>query len=63
MATAWCDWSRQRQPSYQEELDWRLQPAHRIIVNALLALMQEKLYDRIMLQEIIDRADISSGTF
>jgi AcrR family transcriptional regulator len=32
-------------------------------VDALLALMQEKRYDRITVQEIIDRADVGRSTF
>ena len=47
----------------QEKSDRRSRRSHRLIVDALLALMQEKRYDRITVQEIIDRADVGRSTF
>jgi AcrR family transcriptional regulator len=43
--------------------DRRSRRSRRLIVEALLALMQEKRYDRITIQEIIDRADVGRSTF
>src|ERR687893_2956576 len=47
----------------QEKSDRRSRRSRRLIVDALLALMQEKRYDRITVQEIIDRADVGRSTF
>jgi AcrR family transcriptional regulator len=47
----------------QEKSDRRSRRSRRLIVDALLALMQEKRYDRITVQEIIDRADVGRTTF
>lgn len=43
--------------------DRRSRRSRRLIVEALLALMREKRYDRITVQEIIDRADVGRSTF
>ena len=47
----------------QEKPDRRSRRSRRLIVDALLALMREKRYDRITVQEIIDRADVGRSTF
>jgi len=47
----------------QVKTDRRSRRSRRLIVDALLALMQEKRYDRITVQEIIDRADVGRSTF
>jgi AcrR family transcriptional regulator len=47
----------------QEKSDRRSLRSRRLIIDALLALMQEKRYDRITVQEIIDRADVGRTTF
>ena len=47
----------------QEKSDRRSRRSRRLIVDALLALMREKRYDRITVQEIIDRADVGRSTF
>src|ERR687893_810862 len=47
----------------QQKSDRRSRRSRRLIVDALLALMQEKRYDRITVQEIIDRADVGRTTF
>jgi AcrR family transcriptional regulator len=47
----------------QEKTDRRSRRSRRLIVDALLALMREKRYDRITVQEIIDRADVGRSTF
>jgi AcrR family transcriptional regulator len=46
-----------------EKLDRRSRRSRRLIVDALLALMLEKRFDRITVQEIIDRADVGRSTF
>jgi AcrR family transcriptional regulator len=43
--------------------DRRSRRSRRLIVDALLALMLEKRYDRITVQEILDRADVGRSTF
>ena len=43
--------------------DRRSRRSRRLIVDALIALMREKRYDRITVQEIIDRADVGRSTF
>src|SRR5687767_441176 len=43
--------------------DRRSRRSRRLIVDALLALMLEKRFDRITVQEIIDRADVGRTTF
>jgi AcrR family transcriptional regulator len=47
----------------QEKSDRRSRRSRRLIVEALIALMREKRYDRITVQEIIDRADVGRTTF
>ena len=47
----------------QEKSDRRSRRSRRLIVDALLALMLEKRFDRITVQEIIDRADVGRTTF
>lgn len=47
----------------QEKSDRRSRRSQRLIVDALLALLREKRYDRITVQEIIDRADVGRSTF
>ena len=47
----------------QEKSDRRSRRSRRLIVDALLALMREKRFDRITVQEIIDRADVGRTTF
>ena len=47
----------------QAKDDRRSRRSRRLIVEALLALMREKRYDRITVQEILDRADIGRSTF
>ena len=46
-----------------EKPDRRSRRSRRFIVEALLGLMREKRYDRITVQEIIDRADVGRTTF
>ena len=46
-----------------EKADRRSRRSRRLIVGALLALLQEKRYDRITVQEIIGRADVGRTTF
>jgi AcrR family transcriptional regulator len=43
--------------------DRRSRRSRRLITDALLALMREKRYDRITVQEILDRADVGRTTF
>jgi AcrR family transcriptional regulator len=43
--------------------DRRTRRTRRAIVDALIALMQERRFDRISVQEIIDRADVGRSTF
>ena len=47
----------------QEKSDRRSRRSRRLIVDALIALMREKRYDRITVKEIIDRADVGRTTF
>jgi AcrR family transcriptional regulator len=47
----------------QEKSDRRSRRSRRLIVEALIALMREKRYDRITVREIIDRADVGRTTF
>ncbi len=47
----------------QEKSDRRSRRSRRLIIDALLALMLEKRFDRITVQEIIDRADVGRTTF
>lgn len=44
-------------------MDRRSRRTRRLITAALLALLVEKRYDRIMVREIIDRADVGRSTF
>ena len=46
-----------------EKSDRRSRRSRRLIIDALLALMLEKRFDRITVQEIIDRADVGRTTF
>jgi AcrR family transcriptional regulator len=43
--------------------DRRSRRSQRLIVDALLALMVQKRFDRITVQEILDRADVGRTTF
>ncbi|MDQ3654644.1 MAG: TetR/AcrR family transcriptional regulator [Chloroflexota bacterium] len=47
----------------QETTDRRSRRSRRLILDAMLALMMEKRYDRITVQGIIDRADVGRSTF
>jgi AcrR family transcriptional regulator len=47
----------------QEKSDRRSRRSRRLIVDALLVLMLEKRFDRITVQDIIDRADVGRTTF
>lgn len=47
----------------QAKDDRRTRRTRRLIVDALVALMVEKRYDRITMQEIVDRADVGRSTF
>jgi len=47
----------------QQKDDRRSRRSRRLIVDALLALMGEKRFDRITVQEILDRADVGRTTF
>jgi AcrR family transcriptional regulator len=47
----------------QENLDRRVQRTRRLLQEALLELILEKGYDRITVQNIIDRADVGRSTF
>ena len=47
----------------EEKIDRRVQRTRQIICEALLALMLEKSYDKITIQEIIDRANVGRATF
>lgn len=47
----------------QLKQDRRSRRSRRLIVDALLALMREKRFERITVQEIIDRADVGRTTF
>jgi AcrR family transcriptional regulator len=47
----------------QQKEDRRSRRSRRLIVDALFALIREKRYDRITVQEIIDRADVGRSTF
>ncbi|MGH2614783.1 MAG: TetR/AcrR family transcriptional regulator [Thermomicrobiales bacterium] len=49
--------------AHQLKQDRRSRRSQRLIVEALLALMREKRYDRITVQEIIDQADVGRSTF
>lgn len=43
--------------------DRRSQRTRRILLDAMVSLMQEKPYDAITVQDIIDRADVGRSTF
>jgi AcrR family transcriptional regulator len=47
----------------EHKTDRRSRRSRRLIVDALLALMLEKRFDRITVQEIIERADVGRSTF
>ncbi len=47
----------------EEKSDRQSRRSRRLIVAALVALTQEKRYDRITVQEILDRADVGRSTF
>jgi AcrR family transcriptional regulator len=47
----------------QDTGDRRSRRSRRLIARALIDLMQERRYDRITVQEIIDRADVGRSTF
>jgi len=46
-----------------DKADRRSRRTRRLIAEALIALMVEGRYDRITVQEIIDRADVGRSTF
>jgi AcrR family transcriptional regulator len=46
-----------------EETDRRVQRTRRALNQALMALILEKRYDKITVQDIIDRADVGRSTF
>jgi AcrR family transcriptional regulator len=46
-----------------EKSDRRSRRSRRLIVDALVGLMGEKRYDRITVQDIVDRADVGRTTF
>jgi AcrR family transcriptional regulator len=48
---------------HEGRTDRRTRRTRRLIVDALVALMQERRFDRITVQEIIDRADVGRSTF
>jgi AcrR family transcriptional regulator len=50
-------------PAKESKDDRRSRRSRRLIVDALLALLREKRYDRITVQEIIERADVGRTTF
>ena len=43
--------------------DRRSQRTRRLLHQAIMSLMQEKRYDTITVQDIIDRADVGRSTF
>ncbi len=45
------------------KLDRRERRTRQALANALIALMQEKRYDAITVQDILDRADVGRSTF
>lgn len=47
----------------QEKTDRRARRTRRLLGAALIALLQEKRYDRITVQDLIDRADVGRSTF
>lgn len=47
----------------QVETDRRSQRTERLLTDALIALMQEKRFDKLTVQDIIDRADVGRSTF
>jgi AcrR family transcriptional regulator len=47
----------------EQKIDRRSRRSRRLIVDALLGLMPEKRFDRITVQEIIERADVGRSTF
>ena len=47
----------------REKADRRSRRSRRLIVDALLGLMLEQRFERITVQEIIDRADVGRSTF
>ena len=47
----------------QHKLDRRSQRTYHLVNNALMALLLEKRYDAITVQDILDRADIGRSTF
>jgi AcrR family transcriptional regulator len=48
---------------HEARIDRRKRRTRRLIVDALVGLMQERRFDRITVQEIIDRADVGRSTF
>jgi AcrR family transcriptional regulator len=51
------------QPVTGKRADRRVQRTRRLLHEALLSLIHEKRYEVIMVQEILDRADIGRSTF
>jgi AcrR family transcriptional regulator len=46
-----------------QKVDRRVRRTRELVSNALIALMQEKRYERVTVQDIIDRADVGRSTF
>jgi AcrR family transcriptional regulator len=46
-----------------EQVDRRVRRTRELLRGALVALMQEKPYDRITVQDILERADVGRSTF
>jgi AcrR family transcriptional regulator len=44
-------------------VDRRVQKTHQLIQSALMALIQEKRFEALSLQDIIDRANVGRATF
>ena len=44
-------------------LDRRIQKTRKALLNALISLILEKGYDKVTIQDIIDRADVGRSTF
>ena len=48
---------------HNTDIDRRIGKTRRMLQEALFSLMQEKQYNKITIQEIIDRADVGRSTF
>jgi AcrR family transcriptional regulator len=53
----------ERRPPVAEDPDRRVRRTRRALHDALIALMLEKGYDAVTVQDIIDRADVGRSTF